>query len=580
MTPIEVASIVPTFGRAVGGTEISIYGQHFVNSPLLTCHFGNTTSTPATYVMTTQVKCVTPPSGGRTSINVSISLTPSILFPEMVTSVKFTYKSAVGILAASSDQGPVYGNTRIVFDMNSTEIEVENPKCKFDATVVNAQLQNGHQVVCYSPPVPSMRAYKVQISMNGVDFEQATHVFNYFHGNAKVAHYSPRSCNLAGNEDVFLTVSSIEPNAGYFCHFGDIVVPASFISNETLRCSCPPSITPKQVYLGISLDGQNAHNYASKIFLYKSKAGMAFISPSFGPAAGGTRVLVQISENSKFAALSSPSCVVDGIHVTTIWTGGEGVECVMPPASNSIKKVNISIVDVTLGATFDANSFEYVPNPRISFATPIEGSVRGGTRIYIHGEYFLNASSLACKIAGNVVKATYFNDTSISCVTPFAGFPHSAAISVSVNGIDFVDTGLEFLFRDDPAIFTILPTYGPISGNTPIRLHHSHVNSSANLWCSFSNLVYVKARRIDVQTAECFTPQSEEGIATVGLTVNAKDNMHGNVTFAFTQTHAKLSAYPLSGPESGGTRLTFDISRVGKTKMRPASLAAAHHQLL
>ena len=64
---------------------------------------------------------------------------------------------------------------------------------------------------------------------------------------------------------------------------------------------------------------------------------MAFISPSFGPAVGGTRVLVEISENSKFAALSSPSCVVDGI-VTTIWTGGEGVECVMPLPATALKK--------------------------------------------------------------------------------------------------------------------------------------------------------------------------------------------------------------------------------------------------
>ena len=49
VTPIGSLLSYQPLDNAVGGTEI-MYGHHFVNS--LTCHFGNTTSTPATYVMT------------------------------------------------------------------------------------------------------------------------------------------------------------------------------------------------------------------------------------------------------------------------------------------------------------------------------------------------------------------------------------------------------------------------------------------------------------------------------------------------------------------------------------------------
>ena len=147
----------------------------------------------------------------------------------------------------------------------------------------------------------------------------------------------------------------------------------------------------------------------------------------------------------------------------------------------------------------------------------------------------------------------------MSCITPAVSRAYSTTLGISVNGVDFADSGFMFHFHDGPLVLSMLPTYGPVSGSTRVQLMHTPIDASVEVWCTFSDSDSVKADRPSVQVAECSTPSHAEGAASVGLALNAHDAPDSNNTFVFIAFDDALAIYPTLGPEHGGTRLTFSM---------------------
>ena len=203
------------------------------------------------------------------------------------------------------------------------------------------------------------------------------------------------------------------------------------------------------------------------------------------------------------------------------------------------------------------------------------GLATGGTDITITGAWFMHLPEYGvfpfCKIGDTVVRAKYITSNRIICKTP-PSFDTLApsAISVSLNGVDFHDTGFTFSFYEKPELIDMQPRSSNIEGGTEIWLKGtkfsnigaSSGNSMKSMRCRFKQIIdntspdfdedniptkYVPAFFINNETMKCASPSGWDGgdQVKVDLTFNGVDYTEASFTLSF---YTIFGSFPKSGP--------------------------------
>lgn len=136
-------------------------------------------------------------------------------------------------------------------------------------------------------------------------------------------------------------------------------------------------------------------------------------------------------------------------------------------------------------------------------------------------------------------------------------------MAVSLNGVDFVDSGFTFSYYQKPILNDIRPRSGSIEGGTEIWLKgEKFSNITTNLKtvkCRFSLINsnssddvvrYIPAHMIDKETMKCASPAGFAGgdQVNVDLTFNGVDYTDNKFVFSF---YAIFGSFPKSGPATG-----------------------------
>ena len=184
-----------------------------------------------------------------------------------------------------------------------------------------------------------------------------------------------------------------------------------------------------QVY--VSVTNAYGQGFAYVPFNYGLPPGVMSISPSSGPAAGGTTVY--ISGNN----IDSATGVEFGLFAQYFYDLGGGlVEAVSPPNMSS----TVDIIVVTLygvSATTPADLFTFNPLPVVLSVSPAAGAIAGGTTVTISGQG-LSGESQVDFIDGNGRDAqgtiqSVSDNTLVVIVpaSPFANNPDTVDITVT-----------------------------------------------------------------------------------------------------------------------------------------------------
>jgi glutamate formiminotransferase len=115
--------------------------------------------------------------------------------------------------------------------------------------------------------------------------------------------------------------------------------------------------------------------------------------------------------------------------------------------------------------------YYYYITPVVKKVEPKSGLTRGGTRIEISGAWFAYKPEYGivphCKIGDKITRAKYFSTVRIVCVSaPNEDINQLYPVQVSLNGVDFIDTGFNFHYYEQPTLTKMFPTCGPESGGT------------------------------------------------------------------------------------------------------------------
>lgn len=70
---LSVRSILPTTGPVSGQTVVTVTGTSFRDTTELYCRFGTAGRTPATFGTSELLRCLSPTSGGATTVSLEVS---------------------------------------------------------------------------------------------------------------------------------------------------------------------------------------------------------------------------------------------------------------------------------------------------------------------------------------------------------------------------------------------------------------------------------------------------------------------------------------------------------------------------
>ena len=332
-----------------------------------------------------------------------------------------------------------------------------------------------------------------------------------------------------------------------------VVATVATVYSDTLLSCVTPAFMPQRAILAISLNGVDFNTTdRSLAFTYTPQITVAKVSPSIITTRGKVNVTLWGTSFDSFYQ-SNPEqpavCVFNGVRQPVLqFISPTQLICEAPsqPAGNVTVSLHASLPSLSAeGHPALEATLIYVTAPVITSASPLSGPMRGGTLVTLRGSGVL--AIVACRI-GHVVVPTvpcqtcaWAKEESIQCVTPSASLPSVSSISVSVNGVDFIDTALPFSYSDDklPSVQSLSPLFGPDSGGSQLIVTiQTGIAEGANLTLPVERSLFrceigsyqvpavvlpnLQGLGHGVQRWLCITPGSPPGRALVRVTMNGQ----------------------------------------------------------
>ncbi|CAM9111068.1 unnamed protein product, partial [Choristocarpus tenellus] len=229
----------PLVGPAVGGTNVTVYGEGFRSEETYLCMFGDiAVPVLAGDINSSSISCMSPPSHYFRMGMVQLQLKH---LGEGTGAAYFSYDEDVILRSLTPDRGAEAIETRVLIQGSGFR-DSSHLACRFGLYVIPAVFINVSIIECTAPPKGRLRTMSVDVTLNGQDFasdENGSLVFSYS-DQISVLALNPRLGSVRGGTNVQVLGMNFENHTELFCLFGVIQVPANFLSSEVITCNSPP----------------------------------------------------------------------------------------------------------------------------------------------------------------------------------------------------------------------------------------------------------------------------------------------------------------------------------------------------
>ena len=346
------------------------------------------------------------------------------------------------------------------------------------------------------------------------------------------------------------------------CVFGDLDVPADFVSDRAVRCTLPPA--PSGTHGPLVVVSHNLTGASMGTLTYYDRDTLPTvhrISPSFGgldadPAFG------YIVEGANFAPTGGLRCRF-GFDAS----GDTAAVFVRPDAIACQRPAFAFAADVPVVASHDgggnfsstAARFTYYNQsrpPSLSALAPPYGPSAGGGRITITGANFAPHPLLHCRVGGMHAAASFDSSRLVSCrVPPSPNASADAGIELSLDGTDgglATLDGVLFTYFDEtrrPTVSSIEPRYGHIGGGVGVLVSGSNFIPAAEglLQCLWDLDLRTNATFVSHAAVRCAVPPRLTAIGDVHLDV-LSNGEEGEPSFPSDDAAGLFTAYDASQP--------------------------------
>ncbi|MEU6582437.1 IPT/TIG domain-containing protein [Nocardia sp. NPDC046763] len=428
-----ITAISPPSGPASGGNPVVITGSGFTGPD--TVQFG-ATATTFTINSDTQITAIAPPGTGTVQVTVSNAGGTS-------NGASYTYAAVPSLIFIAPITGPTAGGTTVT--LTGTGLSSATG-VNFGATPATSfTIVSNTQITAIAPAgagTVSVTVTSTAGSSNGLPF---TYV-----GVPTVISVSPNSGPVTGGAVV--TVTGTGFTSATAVSFGATPATLFFVLSDTqILAIAPPGTGTVQVTVTTA-----AGVSAGVPFTYRPVPTLSSISPATGPITGGTTVILTGT------GFTGATAVFFGILPAASFTVNSDTQitAVTPPGLGTVP-----VTVTTAAGTSSGLAFTYVLAPILLFLIPTVGPQAGGTTVTITGLGLSGVTGVKFG-ATPATSFTIVSDTQITAVTP-AGTGTVAVTATSTAG---ASNGLPYTYLGIPAITSISPNTGPVTGGTFLAL--------------------------------------------------------------------------------------------------------------
>lgn len=293
------------------------------------------------------------------------------------------------------------------------------------------------------PSIKSLPEWRVfQVSNDNVSFSSEFKLFAYDR-RMIVAALSPSTGATSGGTEVLVVGEHFLNSTTARCQFGTLVVPAKFVTEQSMLCTTPPNPSGT---VSVELTSNGADfSFSGAVFTYYAQAKVDSIWPVLGSASeGGTFVTVHGEGFVNSAQLKCKFGNVVDIEAT--WLQSTAVLCKTPQHPPGLVMVQVANNGVDFSST--AAKYLYVEETSVQGVRPTKVLEPGQVPVLVKGSNFQNTSTLACRFGAVSVMASFLTPWLVACMAPshsaqprlqrkFGLFP----VEVSVNGLDYTVSG-------------------------------------------------------------------------------------------------------------------------------------------
>jgi len=199
--------------------------------------------------------------------------------------------------------------------------------------------------------------------------------------------------------------------------------------------------------------------------------------------------------------------------------------------------------------------FSYTEPPTVSGLLPDKGFSAGGEQVTVVGSNFSFSSNLECMFGTVAVPAMYVSSSQVMCSAPqhVAGSVNVTVRSDGIMGLLGTDK-IIFRFIETPTIDSIIPSAGPLSGGTMVKVLGSNFDaSSVTARCLFGS---ISSPAVVLSSGElrCTAPSSGvEGVVDFSVAMTSSDQLSGLVTYRYFNSFLVTGCSPSHGSTRGDT---------------------------
>jgi IPT/TIG domain len=545
-----VGGVSPIAGPLTQGTPVVISGYGFATATAV--NFGSTPASSFTIVNNTTIDAVAPaaPDGVPGSANVTVTSSGGTT-PVSAANL-YTWDPVPTLTSVSPTTGIVAGGQTLTVNgtgfasgtQGATTVTLRKSGGGASSACTNVSVNaGGTQLTCTTGASTASGLFDVLVSTPGgatpaIPADQYT----YYFPAPSITTVSPSSGVPGGGTSVTITGNSFSGATGV--SFGANQSSAFTVnSNTSITATSPAGTAGSRVDITVTGPGGTSTTLPADQFTYGPQ--VTGLSPSTGPAAGGTTVTITGSGLSNASSVSFGGAVGSVISntdtsITTVAPAGTGTVDVQVTTPNGVSPVSSS------------DRFTYSsPQPSVSGITPNSGPVTGGTAVTISGNGFTGATTVS--FGGNPGVINSVAGNSIVATSP-AGVTGPVDVTVTTPGGTSPTSSLD-KFNYGPFISSIAPATGSTSGGTTVTITGTGLSgaSSVNFGSGVAAPTSSTATSITV-----VTPPGAAGAVAVSTTVGGIPSNVKNGGFTYTTAAPTVTSIsPTSGPTAGGTVVTI-----------------------
>jgi hypothetical protein len=559
----SVATIFPSKGSTLGGTEIVVSGSNFLEVSQMYCIFGDIVVEAATKSPTT-LTCVAPSASliGSTSVDIRVGVHQD---DRSYSFAMFEYTEIPLIFRIDPNAGPAGGGTSIQV---AGEFFTPGLTCRFDfgSFVLYTEFAtlSSSFGLCITPILTdraTRTSSKLSLILASQSYGSNYVAFTYYPDSETNIQLRPLMLEAGdGQSTVLITGVAFNETENVWIRFGtnqiNFAVSSELNANSSQSniLSVAPKSDPSIVTVSISLNAKDWFPISTPISFLPAIRVTGF-TPRHVILTGGTIVTV-IGEN----ILPESTCKFGNrLALQSLWISHRELQC-MAPFQDREGLYSLEVSGATQEFTNSQLQVSFVSLPVVHQIFPVTGPIHFSAMVSVIGENFINTPDLFCKFSNFRTQATWINSTWINCLASDTSDIQvgNVTIEVTANNQDFSTNGVLYEYQDRITLKELIPKQGSVGGGAVVwikgRNFRQRSASLGYLFCGFDN-TNVHAVFYNDTVIMCLSPAHLAGPVEVSVT-NDVNFFSPPLQFVYNEI-TLLSIVPAHALALGGTKLVI-----------------------